>query len=271
VIAQERAEHAETVLDATTDPVARERIARETLEALRAGSYGAPAKSRLRRLLGPWEHQLHSARGHLERERAESLRRRRRALGWSLPAAAAVVWLAGWGLGWMFGLGAEDPLDALARELGGTLAAPFELRTTGGRPDFDKAGAYGELSDFVQHLERARVDPAQWPVRGAQQLVRAVGGVVNKGPEFALPAWAAEFATAIDGYRTELARATDRAPGAAAASLLSHLRRFGERALAAGLFIAVVDAESAPQKQALAPVADRAPPEVRAAVEPWLK
>ena len=186
--------------------------------------------------------------------------------------AAAVVWLA-----FLAGLGGDDPLASLAQQLDGDLAQPFELTSAGGQPSFDKAGAYGALSDFARRLERSAVDPERLPahselVRDAVQLVRSVGGLVNQGPDFALETWAAGFSVALDDYEASLAAVTDQAgTGETAQKLLRDLHRFGERAVEAGLFIALADARSEPHKQALAPIAARAPAGARAAVEELLK
>ena len=135
----------------------------------------------------------------------------------------------------------------------------------------------GALNDFVQRLERTSIDSEQLPahrelVSDATALVRSVRGLVNQGPDFSLETWAADFSAAVDNYEASLAALTEQVgKRETALPLLRHLQRFGERALEAGLFIALVDSPSELQKRALAPLAARAPAAARAAVEELLK
>jgi hypothetical protein len=258
-IAQERGDHAEALLDATDDPRERDSIARHTLADLRRGvDDTARVGRRMQQLLERWERRVERLRQELrhdlEQKRiASAEQRRRRVLRFA--GAGVLALLVAAGVWFSVGLGKEDPVRALARELSAQLREPFVLEMGPNGRRFDSAEAYSELSHFVAKIEapEVAVDASlRGAVDGCKQVLEALRGVVNRGPDFSMDGWVGEFVAAVQALDGALERSAHSIPAdSPAAELVAHLARFGGQAWRAGLAITLVDAKSSSDVQML--------------------
>jgi hypothetical protein len=77
--------------------------------------------------------------------------------------------------------------------------------------------------------------------------------VVNPSPGFEIRPWTLGFAAAVDEYDTQLTHLAGQLAGRSHADeLCGHLQRFGEQALAAGLFTALIGVPAIQEKRRIA-------------------
>lgn len=253
-IAQEKSDHAESLLSKATTGKARERIAQEALEMLATSdTAGSTVGRRMQLLLERWQRHLDQAqadRGRRRGRRGYAAPRARTAFyATSVVAIAAVVASGLWFSGVFDGV---DPLQALATELADDLRQPTAPRVSGEAVEFDSTDALDELSRVVARLDGEPSHSAEYGrvVETAGQLLGSVREVVNRSPAFDAQTWASGFAGELGHYR----EAVDRLDAglAGGSPLVEQLDRLGRQAHVAGLFTGLTGAVTEDERETLA-------------------